>query len=161
MGHLPQFERAPVAYVNRVSPMLGLYCNSTNAQVLRLAPWCERKRLQIWRCLRSADSSRGLPFHQLCCFNMKSCCRCSSPWMKGEERPRSRPELSGPWAGRVDQPPGALDLNPSSGNPCPDPHAMGLPRCVWARQSTAPAQGNQSLSRELRASALCPDRGSS
>ena len=32
----------------------------------------------------------------------------------------------------------------------------GLPRCVWARQSTAPAQGNQSLSRELRASALCP-----
>ena len=32
----------------------------------------------------------------------------------------------------------------------------GLPRCVWARESTAPAQGNQSLSRELRASALCP-----
>ena len=30
------------------------------------------------------------------------------------------------------------------------------PRCVWARESTAPAQGNQSLSRELRASALCP-----
>ena len=28
--------------------------------------------------------------------------------------------------------------------------------CVWARESTAPAQGNQSLSRELRASALCP-----
>ena len=27
----------------------------------------------------------------------------------------------------------------------------GLPRCVWARESTAPAQGNQSLSRELRA----------
>ena len=26
----------------------------------------------------------------------------------------------------------------------------GLPRCVWARESTAPAQGNQSLSRELR-----------
>ena len=24
----------------------------------------------------------------------------------------------------------------------------GLPRCVWARESTAPAQGNQSLSRE-------------
>ena len=35
------------------------------------------------------------------------------------------------------------------------------PRCVWARESTAPAQGNQSLSRELRASALCPglDKG--
>ena len=32
----------------------------------------------------------------------------------------------------------------------------GPPRCVWARESTAPAQGNQSLSRELRASALCP-----
>ena len=32
----------------------------------------------------------------------------------------------------------------------------GRPRCVWARESTAPAQGNQSLSRELRASALCP-----
>ena len=32
----------------------------------------------------------------------------------------------------------------------------GLPRCVWARESTAPAQGNQSLSRELRASALGP-----
>ena len=32
----------------------------------------------------------------------------------------------------------------------------GLPRCDWARESTAPAQGNQSLSRELRASALCP-----
>ena len=28
--------------------------------------------------------------------------------------------------------------------------------CVWARESTAPAQGNQSLSRELRARALCP-----
>ena len=27
----------------------------------------------------------------------------------------------------------------------------GLPRCVWARESTAPAQGNQCLSRELRA----------
>ena len=27
---------------------------------------------------------------------------------------------------------------------------------VWARESTAPAQGIQSLSRELRASALCP-----
>ena len=27
---------------------------------------------------------------------------------------------------------------------------------LWARESTAPAQGNQSLSRELRASALCP-----
>ena len=27
---------------------------------------------------------------------------------------------------------------------------------VWAWESTAPAQGNQSLSRELRASALCP-----
>ena len=26
--------------------------------------------------------------------------------------------------------------------------------CVWARESTAPAQGIQSLSRELRASAL-------
>ena len=32
----------------------------------------------------------------------------------------------------------------------------GLPRCVWARESTVPAQGNQSVSRELRASALCP-----
>ena len=32
----------------------------------------------------------------------------------------------------------------------------GLPRCVWARESTAPAQGNQFLSRELPASALCP-----
>ena len=30
----------------------------------------------------------------------------------------------------------------------------GLPRCVWARESTAPAQGNQSLSRE----SLEPDR---
>ena len=29
----------------------------------------------------------------------------------------------------------------------------GLPRCVWARESTAPAQGNQSLSRDA---ALCP-----
>ena len=27
----------------------------------------------------------------------------------------------------------------------------GLPRCVWARESTAPAQGYQSVSRELRA----------
>ena len=26
----------------------------------------------------------------------------------------------------------------------------GLPRCVWARESTAPVQGNRSLSRELR-----------
>ena len=33
---------------------------------------------------------------------------------------------------------------------------LGPSRCVWARESTAPAQGNQSLSRELRASALCP-----
>ena len=39
--------------------------------------------------------------------------------------------------------------------PKPHPHdsTLGdLPRCVWARESTAPAQGNQSLSRELRAS---------
>ena len=35
-----------------------------------------------------------------------------------------------------------------------------VPRCVWARESTAPVQGNQSLSRELRASALCPVPGS-
>ena len=33
----------------------------------------------------------------------------------------------------------------------------GLPRCVWARESTAPAQGNQSLSRELRASVIGKD----
>ena len=33
---------------------------------------------------------------------------------------------------------------------------FGLPRCVLARESTAPGQGNQSLSRELRARALCP-----
>ena len=33
---------------------------------------------------------------------------------------------------------------------------LGPSRCVWARESTAPAQGNQSLSRELRASARCP-----
>ena len=39
--------------------------------------------------------------------------------------------------------------------PCVDV-VWGLPRCVWARESTAPAQGNQSLSRELRARALCP-----
>ena len=32
----------------------------------------------------------------------------------------------------------------------------GLPRCVCPRESTAPAQGNQSLSRELRASAWKP-----
>ena len=46
------------------------------------------------------------------------------------------------------------------GNPCPLAAFVdvvwGPPRCVWARESTAPAQGNQSLSRELLASALCP-----
>ena len=40
--------------------------------------------------------------------------------------------------------------------PCSALMVWGLPRCVCARESTAPAQGNQSLSRELRASALCP-----
>ena len=33
----------------------------------------------------------------------------------------------------------------------------GLPRCVWARESTAPAQGNQVLSRELRPMRMEPN----
>ena len=50
-----------------------------------------------------------------------------------------------------------LEVRPSSVAPDPaESRGAPPPPHVWARESTAPAQGNQSLSRELRASALCP-----